>query len=118
MSKLLNKQVEELLASDVALSDDKHLAYVRHWMVNHGLSHDDAVLLLRLMRAVNPESFYRAWRAAQELNPELRWKNYDKRHAQEVEVRHEKIEEKHEPDVYRITEVVARKAEQADLFCS
>jgi hypothetical protein len=28
------------------------------------------------------------------------------------------VEDKHEPDVYKITEVVARQAEQAELFFS
>ena len=28
------------------------------------------------------------------------------------------MEQKHEPDIFKRTEVVARKAEQADLFCS
>jgi hypothetical protein len=118
MSKLLKKQVTELLEYDATLADDKLLAYVKHLWLSHNLDIVEQYAVLKVIRKCNPESFFRAWRQAQELNPELRGKDYDKRHAQEVKVRHDMVEDKHEPDVYKITEVVARQAEQAELFFS
>ena len=118
MSKLLKKQMSELLEYDVTLADDKLKAYVKYLGMYHNLDIVEQYAVLEVMKKCNPESFFRQWRQTQELQPTLRWKNFDKRHRQEKEVREEIMEQKHETDIFKRTEVVARKAEQADLFCS
>lgn len=118
MWKLLKKQVTELLEYDVTLADNKLLAYVKHLGLHHNLDIVEQYAVLNVLKKCNPESFFRAWRQAQELNPRLRGKDYDKRHAQEKEVADQMIEDKHEPDIYKRMETVATKAEQAELFIS
>lgn len=108
----------ELLEYDATLSDNKLLAYVKYLGLYENLDIIQQYAILEVLKKCNPESFFRQWRQTQELQPELRGKDFDKRHRQEVKVRKEILEDKHETDIFKRTELVATKAEQAELFCN
>ena len=118
MSKQMMADIEVQLTQSERLRDAKIVSMVNYlydrWLI-HFLEIDRFV---KIFETVNPETYFRDWRAVQEAKPHLQGKDRLKRQRHATKVAEQRLEYKHEPDIFKKTEVVATKAEQAELFYS
>lgn len=99
--KQVKSRVKELLTKYPNLRDDKNMTVVAIWRddLNGNEKNISGWDLMKLMiegRVSDPENIRRNWQRLQADFPELRGKNYEKRHAKnEPDVREQIINYKH-----------------------
>jgi len=118
MSKQMMADIEVQLTQSERLRDAKIVAMVNYLYQRWLISFLEIDRMVKIFETVNPETYCRDRRAVQEANPHLQWKDWIKRQRHATKVAEQRIEDKHEPDIFKRTEVVATKAEQAELFYS
>lgn len=118
MSKHMTSAIEQQLKESEYLRDAKIKSFVEYLYNEWCIGFLEIEKWTRVFTKHNPETYFRDWRSVQELNPNLQWKDWQKRQRHATKVAEQIIEAKHEPDIFKRTELVATKAEQAELFIS
>ena len=118
MSKQIMADIEIQLTQSERLRDAKIEAMVTYLYERWLIEFWEISRWVSVLTTVNPETYCRDWRSVQELNPHLQGKDWIKRQRHATRVSEEKIDQKHDPDIFKRMEFVATKAEQWDLFCN